>query len=195
MDSMKASLRLMRSSRSISYWDLGAAGMFDGIFWFLLVLGVSRRLRGSRVPARESRFLAARGLSTRFRSSVRCREAARGDGGLCGLLISSWRACSHGVRSTVFSARSRRAGRLGSEERIVSVRRRFGAVYTSKSSGVLAGPLSLAPASRATSPLKLEDLVLRIMKALGRSRGRHTQSGRTRTRLVRSRPPFHTQVI
>ena len=25
-DSMKASLRLMRSSRSISYWDLGAAG-------------------------------------------------------------------------------------------------------------------------------------------------------------------------
>ena len=31
MDSMKASLRLMRSSRSISYWDLGATGMFDGI--------------------------------------------------------------------------------------------------------------------------------------------------------------------
>ena len=31
MDSMKASLRLMRSSRSISYWDLGAAGMFDGM--------------------------------------------------------------------------------------------------------------------------------------------------------------------
>ena len=29
---MKASLRLMRSSRSISYWDLGATGMFDGIF-------------------------------------------------------------------------------------------------------------------------------------------------------------------
>ena len=28
---MKASLRLMRSSRSISYWDLGATGMFDGI--------------------------------------------------------------------------------------------------------------------------------------------------------------------
>ena len=31
MDIMKASLRLMRSSRSISYWDLGATGMFDGI--------------------------------------------------------------------------------------------------------------------------------------------------------------------
>ena len=31
MDSMNASLRLMRSSRSISYWDLGATGMFDGI--------------------------------------------------------------------------------------------------------------------------------------------------------------------
>ena len=31
MDSMKASLRLMRSSRSISYWDLGATGMFDGM--------------------------------------------------------------------------------------------------------------------------------------------------------------------
>ena len=37
MDSMKASLRLMRSSRSISYWDLGAAGMFDGM---LVAVGV-----------------------------------------------------------------------------------------------------------------------------------------------------------
>ena len=37
MDSMKASLRLMRSSRSISYWDLGATGMFDGM---LVAVGV-----------------------------------------------------------------------------------------------------------------------------------------------------------
>ena len=42
----------------------------------------------------------------------------------------------------------------------------------------------------ALSGLNLEDLVLRIMKAPGRSRGRHTQSGRTRTRLVHSRPPI-----
>ena len=50
MDSMKASLRLMRSSRSISYWDLGAAGMFDGILRLRVCFACarfSRRLRGS----------------------------------------------------------------------------------------------------------------------------------------------------
>ena len=89
---MNASLRLMRSSRSISYWDLGATGMFDGI------LTVTREL----FCLRRKRFLAARGLSTRFRSSVRCREAARGDGGLCGLFPDSWREFAlRGVRRTV----------------------------------------------------------------------------------------------
>ena len=59
MDSMKASLRLMRSSRSISYWDLGAAGMFDGIFWFLLVLGaVLRELFCLRAVSRCARTVA-----------------------------------------------------------------------------------------------------------------------------------------
>ena len=88
MDSMKASLRLMRSSRSISYWDLGAAGMFDGILEIAGVFclcSVFPPVTRELFCLRRKRFLAARGLSTQFRSSVRCREAARGDGGLCGL--------------------------------------------------------------------------------------------------------------
>ena len=58
MDSMKASLRLMRSSRSISYWDLGAAGMFDGI-----LIDERGAVCGEK-PARgagELRFKAAKG--------------------------------------------------------------------------------------------------------------------------------------
>ena len=73
--------------------------MFDGI---LLVLGFPAGYAGVVLPARGKRLLAARGLSTRFRSSVRCREAARGDGGLCGLFPDSWREFAlRDVRRTV----------------------------------------------------------------------------------------------
>jgi len=78
MDSMKASLRLMRSSRSISYWDLGATGMFDGI---LLVFGFPAGYAGVVFPARGTRLRAARGLGARLRSSGCCRAAARDECG------------------------------------------------------------------------------------------------------------------
>ena len=48
---MKASLRLMRSSRSISYWDLGATGMFDGILTVTRELFCLRAGRGFSLRA------------------------------------------------------------------------------------------------------------------------------------------------
>ena len=79
MDSMNASLRLMRSSRSISYWDLGATGMFDGILidekclravaWARAV-PASRRFRGWR--QQPGSVLRVRGAQMRgFRRSGR----------------------------------------------------------------------------------------------------------------------------
>ena len=50
----------MRSSRSISYWDLGAAGMFDGIL-----------CGGARARAGVAPFLAARGGNSQTVSRVR----------------------------------------------------------------------------------------------------------------------------
>ena len=65
---MNASLRLMRSSRSISYWDLGATGMFDGmlidergaVFAVRIACAVARAVAMSYTGRRRARVPASR---------------------------------------------------------------------------------------------------------------------------------------
>ena len=100
--------------------------MFDGI---LLVLGFPAGYAGVVLPARGKRFHAARGLGAQLRSSVRCREAARGDGGLCGLFPDSWRELLYAACGARFRARSRRARSYTFKMAIVSRISGRGAVY------------------------------------------------------------------
>ena len=170
---MNASLRLMRSSRSISYWDLGATGMFDGI---LLVLGFPAGYAGVVLPARGKGFLAACGLSTRFRSSVRCREAARGDGGLCGLFPDSWRELLYAACGARFRARSRGAARIP-HEKAIGGRWSSTVRYTRKSSSFWLGLSVWRPASPKPLAFLLFESGIHLPSSLAPENNLPTSSG------------------
>ena len=99
MDSMKASLRLMRSSRSISYWDLGAAGMFDGIL---------RDARGG-FAAQEAVPRAVEYGMSRMLCSLSAARAAMAACVGCIPRLAATAQCSYGVRVRKLRARRRGA--------------------------------------------------------------------------------------